>query len=248
VAAATIDVWIAAVPAKRGALTLLSALSEDERARAERFRHDAGQDAYITAHVLLRRALSVRSGIDAAAWRFEPEPSGRPRVVGPDEGRRFTFSLTHCTGLAACIVAEQVDVGIDAEDSARRVPMETLGRYFTARERAEIDAAAPPDSGPAFLRRWTLKEAYVKALGLGISQAVFADAGFTFDIAGTTHPLFGVRAASAASEWCFRSWNRRGYLLACAIRTGAARVEIIDHDVDILAHEAGVHSPTEQRQ
>ncbi len=64
-----VDIWVAAVPDAVGP-ELLSPLSNEERTRAERFRHAPSRDSYITAHALVRHALSARLDVRPHEWTF----------------------------------------------------------------------------------------------------------------------------------------------------------------------------------
>ena len=109
---------------------------------------------------LLRRGLA-RFGVGASA-RVERNSFGRPSVVGrPD----VHFSVAHCPRAAVVVVASD-RVGIDVE-ALRPHDRFAATRALDEVERARVDNAA--DSDREFFRLWTLKESYVKALGVGLS-------------------------------------------------------------------------------
>lgn len=172
--------WIrpdAADAASRAAWNAI--LSPEERDRAARFRFDADRHAFLAAHALLRAMLSERADIPPEAWRFVAGPAGKP-ALDPAHGLPWLrFNLSHARSLVACAVAVGDDIGIDVESLDRRPPAEGLAaRWFAPEEAACL--AATPEAGrtEAFLRFWTLKEAFVKATGdgiaLGIERVVFA--------------------------------------------------------------------------
>jgi 4'-phosphopantetheinyl transferase len=153
-------------------------LSAEERDRAARFRFDADRDAFMAAHALLRAMLSERAEVAPETWRFVAGPAGKP-ALDPAHGLPWLrFNLTHARSLVACAVAVGEDIGIDVESLDRRPPAEGLAaRWFAPEENACLAAMPEPARTEAFLRFWTLKEAFVKATGdgiaLGIERVVF---------------------------------------------------------------------------
>jgi phosphopantetheinyl transferase len=157
-------VW--AVPdalAGRTVAALERVLDDDERERAARFAHEPERRAFVTAHGVLRFALSRFAPRAPGSWRFARGPGGRPEVAS---AQAPAFSLTQTRGLIACAVALHGAVGIDAEEIAEAEPGEgLLALTCTADEIGEIRALPEDGRAAAFARSWTRKEAAVKALG-----------------------------------------------------------------------------------
>ena len=143
-------------------------LSEDERARAQRFVFDVHRRRFIAARAWLRRCLAERLGRPAASLRFEYGPVGKPALAGTD---RLRFNLSHSGRYALLAVTEGAEVGVDIEHVRPLSDMEALAeRVFSAAERAAL-AAVPADRRvEAFFAGWTRKEAYIKARGEGIGM------------------------------------------------------------------------------
>lgn len=161
----TVVLWSLQVPEPERAESWHAVLCAEERARADRFRFAPDRAAYVTAHALLR-ALLAAQGVARPA--FAVGPWGRPELADPGPGLRF--SLTHTRALVAVGLTSRDDVGVDAESAER--DLDTVGlatRFFAPRE-AEALRSLPPSARPdAFCRLWTLKEAFVKAVGRGLS-------------------------------------------------------------------------------
>lgn len=147
----------------------LALLSPGEQARAARFQAAEDRHAYIAAHALARQMLASASGLPAAALRFAAGPAGRPE---PDPALGLAglrFNLSHARGLVACALALEDDIGVDVEALARGARVAALADRFFAPEEAAALAALPAAARPeAALCLWTLKEAFVKALGVGL--------------------------------------------------------------------------------
>jgi 4'-phosphopantetheinyl transferase len=163
-------------PAIRQALALLS---QEERARHDRFVQARDRRDFAAAHALLRRVLSTYDDTPPAAWMFEATAAGKPRITNRGAaGSDLTFSLSHTRGFVACAVARGMDVGVDIESIDRGADgQEIARRYFSAAEAARLDACPDAERAARFVELWTLKEAYVKAIGAGLSVPLD---GFSF--------------------------------------------------------------------
>lgn len=172
-------------------------LSPDEQVRADRFHFARDRTVYVVAHALLRTMLADDV---AGPVTFSLNPWGKPAIDRP--GNRVRFSLTHTRALAACALTLDDDLGIDAE--ARNPSMDVLGvaaHVFAPSERVQLGAAPEADRQDVFLRLWTLKEAFVKAVGRGLSIPL-ADFAFTLEpLSLHGGPDLGV----TVEDWAFRS-------------------------------------------
>jgi 4'-phosphopantetheinyl transferase len=177
-------------------------LSESERRRAERFHFERDRVLYVVAHGLLRMVLSRYAAIEPAQWRFAAGSAGKPRVVGPGAELGIQFSLSHTHGLAACAVRRGQDIGIDAEHTARPASMEVARRFFAPGELEHLENVAVEDRSAAFFSYWTLKEAYLKARGGGLTLPF---RGLEFSLAPDRAPAvsFSDELADSPANWQF---------------------------------------------
>jgi 4'-phosphopantetheinyl transferase len=174
-----IDVWTSSIddvsPSQRG--VYLSWLAPDEKLAHERFATDRLKGEYMLARALCRWGLSrYRPSVAPSDWRFERTEHGRPYVAGAagdtltvEELLLPSFNLSHADGFVVCALSA-VPVGVDVEPSSRGVELlDTAARMFSPRENAALAML----DGPSRIRRavdlWTVKEAYLKARGEGIS-------------------------------------------------------------------------------
>jgi len=149
--------------------TLLSMLSEQERTQYRRFHFPEDAHRYLLSHAMVRRTLSRYTDIDPAEFEFSQAGNGKPALANPGL-RSLKFNLTHTPGLAACVVTLVDECGIDAEKiSARHNPVAVAKRMFSRAEHAELIQLQGLEQLEYFYRRWTLREAYVKARGIGLS-------------------------------------------------------------------------------
>jgi 4'-phosphopantetheinyl transferase len=148
-------------------------LCEDELARMQRFRTDALKQLFLVSHALVRSSLSRYEDVAPEAWRFSAGPHGRPEIAHPITRPALRFNLSHTAGLAACVVCLEWDCGVDVERVGRVNNLEGVARrVFCERERDDLDSLPSDDARHGrFTDYWTLKEAYIKARGLGFQLA-----------------------------------------------------------------------------
>jgi 4'-phosphopantetheinyl transferase len=217
-----VHVWLC-IPERADAASLehcQGLLDEGERMRADRFRLEPRRRRFVASHALVRETLSRYAPVAAGSWRFHTVGRGRPEVASP-LGTGLRFNLSHTDGLAACAVVRGCDIGVDVEVGARvgrHLPV--AERFFSEREvrvLREVPEAARPGR---FLDYWSLKEAYVKARGLGLALPL---AGFSFVLGeGAPRIHFERDLDDSPEEWQF-FLERPGEAqrLAVAVRRGA---------------------------
>ena len=150
------------------ALACASLLSEDERKRWQTVRFDRHRREFLTTRTLVRTALSHHYPIAPEAWRFETNAHGKPRV-DPDCGLRF--NLSNSPDMVVCLISHESDVGVDVEpyEHAEKIA-ELAPGVLSQVELTQLEALRGPERLERALSLWTLKEAYIKATGLGLSQ------------------------------------------------------------------------------
>lgn len=219
--APSIDVWCRSTAqlTDTEVQTATACLSPDERARASRFRFPEDHRDYIAAHALLRALLSARYGGGPERWQFAADALGKPRVTGQPDEVAPGISLSHCRGLVACAAAASTLLGVDVEAIDRAVDVADIAqRHFSKTEAADVAAQDRAHQTVRFIELWTLKEAFAKATGLGLSQPLDT---VTFDLSDTGKILVG-GIANAREEWTFALYEPiHGYRLAVAVHAKA---------------------------
>lgn len=195
----------------------LGYLTPEERERYERYRLDSDRVMFLAGRAMARELVGRAAGVAPLEWEWREGPHGRPEVHTPEIPIRF--NLAHSAGLVVCGLAHGRDVGVDVEDLQRpRVSYGLVDRYCSPREIADIDAAGEDGWHDRFLLYWTLKEAFLKALGLGISVPL-RDVSFVIND-GTARVEFLDSLAGNDDRWAFdlsRPTSR--HLLAVAAST-----------------------------
>ena len=206
---------------ERGAL--LELLSAGERERHDRFHFDVDRDAYLVAHALTRRVLATAAGVEPHSLEFVEGDRGKPELCAPAAALELRFNLSHTRGLVACAVTQQRVIGVDVERVDRRVELLPVARHvFSEREVAGLTALADEAQRLRFFELWTLKEAYVKAIGKGLAGPLRAISFFP-DGPDPVPVHFAAEAADDASAWCFRRHALGDkFRLAVALRATAS--------------------------
>jgi 4'-phosphopantetheinyl transferase len=103
-----------------------------------------------------------------ADLRFSYNDYGKPLLTG-DHGLKFNLSHSHEVALVA--VTRDAAVGVDVEHVRSDFASEEIARRFFSRLEVETFSSLPKEEKvAAFFRCWTRKEAYIKAIGKGLSQ------------------------------------------------------------------------------
>lgn len=172
-------VWAVRAPAPWDEELMHSLLDAKERRKAGSFAHRRDRSMYVTSHVALRLLLAADLGMHPRDIRFAYEPCarcggphGRPVLLDSADGPHF--SLSHCAGLSLIAVAT-APVGVDAERLPRPRTLELCMSRLHPAERRELLLAPHEERPLRFCRLWARKEAYLKALGTGLSRGLERD-------------------------------------------------------------------------
>ena len=168
-----VDLWSVRVPASLERSTrkrLTDLLDEAEVARMRRFRRPKDRDHYLVAHALCRTALSaVDETVRPSQWRFEVDSFGKPHLATSSDLRPICFNLSHACGICVVVVGSMPELGVDVEFLERKVDRLSVARHsFAPAELRDVERLRGTEQRDQFFRYWTLKEAYIKARGLGM--------------------------------------------------------------------------------
>ncbi len=166
-----LDLWLAPEPvdlAPELAASWAALLSAEERLRWQRFAREEDRRRFLLVRALARKVLAHELGRQPQELLFQADTHGKPRVVLP-VGTRLHFNLSHTRGLSVLALSRQAEVGVDVEAAGRDVELMALARrYFATSEVQALEELAPEPQRELFFALWTLKEAWVKAKGLGL--------------------------------------------------------------------------------
>ena len=206
---------------------LAKLLSPHEEARRLRLVRPIDRATFVIAHALVRSTLSVYGSTAPRDWHFETNRHGCPRVVAAQAGApALEFNLSHTCGLVAVAVTRGRRLGIDVESVSRTVFADLAERHFAPDEVRDL-RALPADLQPrAFFDYWTLKEAYIKARGMGLAIPLHE---FAFAIRPPAAPVirFVDGFEDSPERWQFwQAWPTATHRLSLAIEREGSDVEV----------------------
>lgn len=189
----------------------LAILSADEKERRGRFVFERDRHRFLVSHALVRESLSRYAPVAPAEWRFQVNEYGRPSIDWPESQRWLRFNLSHSEGRAVVAIAREIEIGVDVEATRLQNDLAVIAsQFFSPREVARLG-----DEPNAFFDFWTLKEAYIKARGMGL--AIPLDS-FSFLLSDPANPRieFHEGCADQPGRWRFFLRRGDGYRVALA--------------------------------
>ena len=229
-AADQVHVWRASLRPPPEVLARLEAvLSPDERARAARFHFPQHRTAFIAGRGVQREILARYTGLAPSALAYREGSHGKPELDGRGAELGIRFNVSNSGDLALYAVTLGREIGVDLE-LLKAMPdgMDIASRFFSAPEN-EVFAALPDDVRDlAFFRCWTRKEAYIKAVGEGLSMPLDC-----FDVAfapGEPAAILRTRGNPAEAErWTMLALEPGpGYVGALAVEGTGWRPVLFD--------------------
>lgn len=207
-----VHVWSVALdPGPGGVEALGRPLSDDEWARAGRFRFERHRRQYVVGRGALRTLLAAYLGTRPEEVTFEYGPRGKPFLAGSAASPRAVagspqplfFNLSNSDEMALIGFVVGREIGVDVEYLKRMPDCEQIAeRFFSESERLVLRGIAAERKEEAFFNCWTRKEAYLKAVGEGLAAPLDS-----FDVTlapGEPPRMLTLRGdAGAASRWLF---------------------------------------------
>jgi 4'-phosphopantetheinyl transferase len=194
-------------------------LSTDEHARASRFHFETDRQHFIVARGCLRMILSRYLEIPPAEIQFSYGAHGKPQLAtSTAQIHPLNFNLAHSGSLALYAFTRVGEIGVDLE----RIRSEFTGddiaqRFFSAAEVARLNELSAELRHEAFFNCWTRKEAFIKAIGIGLSLSLDQ-----FDVTlGPAEPAELLRTRwdeNEAARWSLKAIDvGSGYVAAVAV-------------------------------
>jgi 4'-phosphopantetheinyl transferase len=146
----------------------LTCLSDTEAEHAATIDLPLARNEFLAARMLARVALASCLGIPPQRIEFVRGVAGKPKIGAPRAEPAVRFNLSHTRGLVACAVTRIGDIGVDVEE-VRAVPLDVAETLFAPPEIEALRALPSDERQEAAAVLWTLKEAFVKARGDGLS-------------------------------------------------------------------------------
>jgi 4'-phosphopantetheinyl transferase len=182
---------------------------------------------YLISQAFLRDVLSYYSQWEPARFEFVRNPSGKPGLLHAEgELANLHFNLSHSVDLMACVVSRAGKVGVDVEPLQVDNPMVGMAeQYFSQREVDSLQGLDAAEQSLRFSQIWTLKEAFIKARGEGLSQPLDS---FSFEfLPDASIELHENGSDGAQDGWRFWSLHPlSGHVTAIAVEARDAELRV----------------------
>ena len=216
-----IHVWRIDLAAGCGRHAEAALLSPDERERAARLLIERKHTQFIAGRSAVRRLLGQYLGVPPQALAFRYGPHGKPALGIEHAAAALAFNFSNSEDLALLAVATGCEVGIDIEYRHRNISVAPFARHILCEHEAAALQRLPAERHTqALLAAWTRKEAYVKALGVGLARSLKS---FSAGIADDDEPA--VRRLEDADReprtWKFTPLAVHPDYLACVAAPGS---------------------------
>ena len=151
-------------------LALYQTLSDDERARATRFHFSVDRDRYIVGRGKLRKILAGLLPLSASEICFIYNPFGKPALA---RDPKLQFNLSHSDNVGLLAISCKYEIGADVEKIRDHNDLALVAaEVFSQREIHRLAQTTPEEYPSLFYKFWTLKEAYLKGVGTGLSESL----------------------------------------------------------------------------
>ena len=165
-----IDLWsIAPSQLTENTIILLSnLLSNEESLKLQQYKNKSAQHTSLVTRSLSRLILSQYTNTEPHSLSFMRNAHGKPSLV--DNINNLSFNLSHNNDLLIMAICVNDNIGCDIENPIRKISIEPISRrYFSQQEHQQLCELIGEAKKQRFFEIWTLKEAFVKATGVGIS-------------------------------------------------------------------------------
>ena len=146
-------------------------LSKGERLKQQRFYFEKHRHQYLITRAMVRSILSLYTNeIAPEKWKFKNNDYGKPSINNSSLTIPLCFNISHTDELVVMAVAVDQEMGVDVEYLPRLGEnLEIANRFFSPIEVKQLLDLSPEEKRNRFFDLWTLKEAYIKACGMGLS-------------------------------------------------------------------------------
>ena len=222
--AEVIYVWpIYLMPSEAIVARLGHLLDPDETARATSYRLDHVRQSFMLARSLLRVLLGQYLGAAPGTIQFSYGPRGKPKLVSP----LIEFNLSYSNSLALFAFTIGCELGIDVEEIRPLPEMHQIAKgFFCPEEQQELMSLPTEERERAFFLCWTRKEAYIKALGHGLSVPLDSFR-VTLKLDEPARLIHVAHSARSASVWTLHNLEIQSrYASALAYRAAPRAIHV----------------------
>jgi 4'-phosphopantetheinyl transferase len=196
-------------------------VTEQERAWLAKFRFDRDRHEHLVSRALVRACLAHPLHARPESFRWRLGEHGKPSL---DPAGELFFNASNHRDVVVCALARHEALGVDVEPTTRGDQiLEVTHTVFSTAERAALERMSLAQRRDRAVTLWTAKEAYIKALGLGLSAPV---RDITIDLDVAPYVVVG------DPGWFLETVDRHDARVAVAVRGPGSRPRIVITDWD----------------
>lgn len=230
-----VHLWCVSLSAEMHDLAALhGVLSAEEQVRINGYRNEKVRVNAIISRGYLRFLLGRYLDVDPITVQILTTEFGKPYL--PDS--TVSFNVSHAVDRAVYGVTMSRNIGVDIESVARKVDyLGIAGRFFNEDEQLAIESVAVDGRSAEFLKYWTLKEAYLKATGMGLAGSLHSFSVVP-DSTGAAFRIQRTATASRLEGWTLRHFSPvPGYMAAVAVESEGWDLKVMAVDGSLLSPE-----------
>jgi len=211
-----------------------SILNPSEWERNQRFIFEKDRKRHLITRALVRSVLSeYYNDITPKDWNFTQNAYGKPQISPKMLTSPLSFNLSHSGNMIVLALTREHEIGVDIESLKQNTPSDDLAKHnFAPEEYQQLKGLPSSEFHSLFFDFWTLKEAYIKACGIGLSIPLDS---FSFSFAQqlkNSHPKkieisFAASRQDNPSHWQF--WQitpNPDYKVALAIKSYEEKTQV----------------------
>lgn len=144
-------------------------MDQNKRERVDRYLYMDDKKRTVAGEMLARREISQWCQVNESSITFSVNQYGKPYIQNPS----VHFNISHSGDMVVCAI-DHMPIGIDVE-KIRQIDLSVAKRICTEREQEYLNNCKSyerfkDDIYKCFFEIWTLKEAYFKCNGTGITE------------------------------------------------------------------------------
>jgi 4'-phosphopantetheinyl transferase len=204
-------------------------LDKSECERAERFVFDRDRDRFVISHARLRQILATYANVSPKSLQFGTGPYGKPYLTWPALSPRSEFNMSHSGDVALYAVALGQSVGIDLENMRRELDYQNVIQSVFSEYEREALASLPLEQRRAgFYAVWTRKEAFIKAIGHGLSYPL---SSFSVSVHPGEPTKLYLPEDLTGERWTLQTLHPGdGYIAALAVAGNVAQIRLYEQN------------------
>jgi 4'-phosphopantetheinyl transferase len=208
-------------------------LTDAEKIRWQRFYFPQHRHQFLVTRALLRATLSLYADVEPKDWCFDLNRYGKPEIAQTQTDLPIRFNLSHTDGVILCGIVLEHDLGVDIENQQKeRASLNIAEHFFSRQEIASLQKiSGQQQKQQRFFEYWTLKEAYIKARGMGLSLPL-DQFSFVLEENRPVQIAFDPSMQENPNHWQFwQLYPSEQHIAAVAIKSGSPDFQLLTNKV-----------------